>query len=72
MFEAMGFFLLDHLLEDADSFGLQNLDRESLIRLDSFIRLVTENETVEQEKLRRIRFFKDLKRGSKENIVATY
>jgi hypothetical protein len=42
----MGFFFLDHPLEDADVFGLQDLDRERSIRL------VTENETVEQEKLR--------------------
>ena len=59
MIEIRGLFLLDHLLEDADVFGLQNFDRERLIQL------VTENKAVEQEKLHRIGFFRDLKRGSK-------
>ena len=33
MTEAMGLFLLDQVFEHADVFGLQNLDREDLIRL---------------------------------------
>jgi len=45
MFEAMRPFLLDQVFEDADVFGLQNLDREHLIRL------VTENKTVEREEM---------------------
>ena len=63
MFKGMGTFLLDHLLEDADIFGLLNLDRERLIRIGRLIWLVTgvtENKTVEEERLRGIRFFKDL------------
>jgi hypothetical protein len=55
MFEAMGLFLLDQVFEDADIFGLQNLDRECLIRIERLIWLVAENETVEVEKLRRDR-----------------
>ena len=43
VFEAMGLFLLDQVFEDADIFGLQNFDRERLVRL------VTFNETVEAE-----------------------
>lgn len=57
----MGLFLLDQVLENADVFGLLNLDRECLIQLKRRTRLVTKNETVEQEKLRRIGFFRDLK-----------
>ena len=41
----MRIFLLDQVLEDADIFGLQNLDREHLIRL------VTENKAVEREEM---------------------
>ena len=59
MFEAMRPFLLDQVFEDADILGVQNLNRERLIQL------VTENKAVEQEKLHRIGFFRDLKRGSK-------
>jgi hypothetical protein len=58
----MGLFLLDQVFEDADVFCLQNLDGERLIQLDRFIRVVTENETFEQEKLRRIGFFRDIRR----------
>ncbi len=72
MFEAMGLFLLDQVLENADVFGLLNLDRERLIRLKRRTRLVTKNETVEQEKLRRIGFFRDLKEVRKRNVVTTY
>ena len=48
--EARGLFFLDQVFEDADILGLQNLDREDLIRplIDRA------NKTVEQEKLRRI------------------
>ena len=41
--EIWGLFLLDQVFEDADIFGLRNLDRERLVRL------VTFNETVEAE-----------------------
>jgi len=41
--EVRGLFLLDQVFEDADIFGLQNFDRERLVRL------VTFNETVEAE-----------------------
>jgi len=41
VFEAMGPFLLDHLLQNAHVFGLQDLDRERVVRQ------VTVNETVE-------------------------
>ena len=46
MIEARGLFLLDQVLEDADVFGLHNLDREPIrLSIDS------ENETVERENL---------------------
>ncbi len=54
MIEARGFSLLDQVFEDADAFGLHNLDSERLIRL------VIEDETVEQDRLRginRINYF---------------
>ena len=50
MIEARGLFLLDQFFEDADVFGLQNLDSEDLTRL----LIDSENETVEREKLRGI------------------
>lgn len=65
MLEAMGLFLLDQVFEDADVFGLRNLDSKRLIKV------VTENKAVEGEKLRGIGCFRNLKGGSKENIVAT-
>src|SRR5258705_3014053 len=37
VFEAIGTFLLDQVFEDADSFGLLNLDRERLIRIERLI-----------------------------------
>lgn len=37
MIEARGIFRLDHLLEDADIFGLLNIDRERLIRIERLI-----------------------------------
>ena len=43
MIEARELFLLDQVFEDADVFGLQNLDREDLIRLP----IDSENGTVE-------------------------
>ena len=49
MIEARGLFLLDDLLQNADVFGIQNLDRERLVRQ------VTVNETVEAEELRGVR-----------------
>ena len=50
MIEARGLLLLDQVFEDADVFGLQNLDREDLTPLP----IDSENETVEGEKLRGI------------------
>ena len=52
MFEAMGLFLLDQVFEDADIFGLRDLDSKCLIQVKCPTRLVTENDAVEQEKLR--------------------
>ena len=66
MIEVRGLFLLNHLLKDADIFGVRNLDSKRLVWL------VSKNKAVEEEKLRGIGHFEDLKDGSKENIVATY
>jgi len=44
MIEARGLFLLDQVLEDADVFGLQNLDRED------FRRVTSKNKAVERER----------------------
>jgi len=43
MIEARGLFLLDQVFEDADVFGLQNLDRED------FRRVASKNKAVERK-----------------------
>jgi len=50
----MRIFLLDFVLEDANVISLGNLDRKRLIQVKRPTRLVTENDAVEQEKLRQI------------------
>jgi hypothetical protein len=47
--EVRGFLLLNQVFEDADIFGLRNFDGEHPIGV------ITENKTVEREKLRLIK-----------------
>jgi len=61
--EIWDLFLLDQVFENADIFGLRNLDSKRLIRL------VTENKAVEREKLRGIGYFRNFKEVRKRNII---
>lgn len=65
MIEVMGLFLLDQVLEDADIFGLRNLDSECLIWF------VTENKAVEWEELGGVRSCSLKRRGNLKNIRTT-
>ena len=65
MIEEMSNFLLDHLLEDADVFGLWNLDSEHLLPDP------TENEAVEREELHGINWttFKGISGDQKRKLL---